>query len=162
MTYALLIDDDLALVDSLRRTAAIAELELLTATSWDEGLALFQVYSPVLVIADYNLEGSRHGLQLLAEMRELSPSVRLVLLSAYIDDDDAAEIEILGLVDRALAKNSPESIDGVLSEIEIARDGAAAPTKWDEYAAAYRRAQTVSREAFDELDVKLQQRRGLS
>lgn len=162
MTYALLIDDDSAILESLGRTASIAELELLSAESWDEGLALYQVNSPALVVADYSLEGSRHGLQLLAEIRLLSPSARLVLLSAYIDDADAAAIESLGLVDRALAKTAPGSIDAILEEIKAARDRAAAPTRWDEYASAYRQAQTVSRAAFDEMDTKLQKRRGIS
>jgi ActR/RegA family two-component response regulator len=163
VVYALLIDDDKALQESLQRTASLAGLDLLTASTWDEGLTLFHVHSPDLVVVDYNLPGSRHGLRLIAEVRNLRPSVRLILLSAYLDDADVAEIEALGLVDRAISKvTDPGAIDAVLDEIKAASERAGRPTNWVDVAVAHQRAETVSSTALDELDRRLRRRRGIA
>src|SRR5216684_3471540 len=119
--YALLIDDDAGIATSLSRAAGLAGLELVTAASWEDGLAQFQVHAPKLVIADYNLPGSAHGLILLAEIRRLTPAVRLILLSAYIDDKDVTEIEALGLVDRAIPKLGSDTTELLLAEIADAK-----------------------------------------
>jgi AmiR/NasT family two-component response regulator len=52
MVYALLIDDDTALLERVHRTARLAGLEALTAATWEEGIRLFHLHSPDLVIAD--------------------------------------------------------------------------------------------------------------
>jgi DNA-binding response OmpR family regulator len=98
MALALLVDDDQQLLASVAASAGTSGLDLITAASWDEGLALFHVLSPGLVIADYNMPGSRMGLQLLAEVRRLRPSVRLVLVSGYLDAEDMARVAALDLV----------------------------------------------------------------
>lgn len=163
MSYALLIDDDDGIRDSLARVADVSGLTLLTAASWDEGLAMYQVHAPQLVIADWNLPGSRHGLQLLAEIRRLSPSVRLILLSAYIAPEDVDSIEALGLVDRAIAKASAAgTTEQLLSEIQDARDRALSPTDWPAYARAYRFAKAVDQSEIDSLDAKLKDIRDIS
>jgi DNA-binding NtrC family response regulator len=160
MSYALLIDDEPGVRQSYTSLAEAEELTLLTASTWDEGLALFQTHSPVLVIVDYNLPGSRHGLQLLAEMRHHSPSVRLVLLSGYIDSADARAVEATGLVDRALPKTDPDSIDTLVEEIVAAKTRAAEGTNWPAYARAHLSAKQVSQQAVDELDARIQAARG--
>jgi len=163
MVYALMIDDEQALRESVQRTASLAGLELLTASTWDEGLTLFHIHSPDLVIVDYNLPESRHGLQLIAEIRKLRPSVRLVLLSGYIDEEDAQEIESLDLVDRAVSKiTSPNATELILNEIRSAAHRALNPTNWVDVATAHQRAESTDRAALDDLDHKIQQRRGMS
>ena len=135
MGYALLIDDDEALVGSVSRAVAFADLALDTALSWDDGLSLFLALGPNLVIADYHMRGSRHGLQLLAEVKRLRPSVKVVLVSAYFNDGDVAEIMSLGLVDAALRKldlvGTSEAIVALIAE---AASHAAVPTDWTEVA----------------------------
>ena len=163
MAYSLLIDDETALLESVERTASLAGLETLTAASWEEGLRLFHIHSPDLVIADYNLPGSRHGLQLLAEIRRLRPSVRVVLLSAYVDEQDVGEIEALGIVDRALSKvSSGDSMQAILDELRDAATRAGDPTDWKSFAEAHQRADSVDQQAFDELDRRLKERRGIA
>lgn len=158
----MLIDDAPGLRKSLSRAAELSGLTLLTAESWDEGLAMFQVHSPTVVIADYNLPGSQHGLQLLAEIRRLNPSVRLLLLSMYIDDQDVPEIEALGLVDRAIPKSGPDVTDEILAEVEAARDRAAVHTDWSSYAKAHRQSRAVQQSEIDELDARMKSTRGIS
>lgn len=163
MTYALLIDDDAGIRESLQRVAEVSDLSLLTAATWEEGLAVFQVHSPEVVIADYNLPGSKHGLQLLAEIRRLSPSVRLLLLSAYIDDGDVADIESLGLVDRAIPKSGANDTTAqLLDEIARAKERAGEATDWSAYARAKRTSTAVEQADIDALDSRLKKARGIS
>jgi DNA-binding NtrC family response regulator len=153
VAVALLVDDDQQLLASVDATAKAAGLDLVTASSWDEGLALFHVLSPNLVIADYNMPGSRLGLQLLVEIRRLRPSVRLVLISGYLDGDDMAQVMALDLVDATLTKGTAiETARAVLSEVRTAAEVADAPTDWKAYANAYLGAATVSESSVDELD----------
>jgi CheY-like chemotaxis protein len=58
--------------------------EVLTALSGTEGLELF-VDNPVsAVVLDYSMPGL-NGSQIAAEMKRLKPSVKILLLSAYVD-----------------------------------------------------------------------------
>lgn len=153
MTLALLVDDNRPLLQSVAAAAEAAQLELATADSWDEGLALFHVLSPELVIADYNMPGSRMGLQLLAEIRRLRPSVRLVLVSGYLDSHDIIQVNQLGLVDAALTKgNAVDTAEAILAEIEAAAGSGAGPTDWVAYADAYLAAASVSEAGIERLD----------
>lgn len=159
MAYALLIDDDDALRESLAAMADNAGLRLDTAATWDDGLAAFHVLSPELVICDYHLPGSRNGLKLLAELRQYRPSVRLVLLSGYLDTASAARVEALGLVQRAVVKGTPTAADVILEEIahsaEVTSDE---PQDWRAYAQAHVAAAEVAEEQLDALDAILRER----
>ena len=63
--------------------------EVLTALSGSEGLELF-VANPVdAVVVDYAMPGM-NGDQVAAEMKRLKPSVKILLLSAYVDFPEEA------------------------------------------------------------------------
>ena len=64
------------------------------APTWQEGLDLFRVNGYQLVVADYNLPDTEHGLKLLARAKELMPSVRLVLISGPYPGAERAIPEI--------------------------------------------------------------------
>jgi DNA-binding NarL/FixJ family response regulator len=123
---------------------------------------MFQVYLPSLVIADYQLPESRHGLQLLTEVRRLNPSTRLLLLSAYIDEQDITDIEALGLVDRAIPKSKSNVTTEIVAEIEAAKERAATPTDWSSYAKSHRQWKAVQQSEIDELDGRLKSTRGIN
>ena len=153
-TTVLLIDDDEYLLESLRGAVEAAGLGLRTANTWDEGLALFQAISPDLVIADYNLPGSKHGIQLLMRMRQLRPSVRLILLSGYVNDDYQERVENLGLVDLVLQKGS-HAVEVILDEVRNATAAEQTPTSWQGFAHSFQTAEEVSADKVNELDASL-------
>lgn len=160
MAYALLIDDDTGLTEGLSQLARSEGLELQTADSWDAGLALFHSTRPVLVIADYNLPGSLHGLRLLLTMRRLRPSVRMLLVSAYLNESDVASVVGLGLVDRVLRKLDAVATNRVvLEEIREAAAHADDDTDWVAFAKANRRTMAVSEDDLAQLDGFLQANR---
>lgn len=153
MGYALLIDDNRALLESYAALAEGDGIQLETAETWDDGLAMFHVLDPELVIADYNLPGSRMGLRLLAEVRRLRPSVRLILLSGFVDEADIERIEDLGIADLALTKSSPDTRKIVQAEIAAAAGkDRSAPTDWLSAARAHVAAAAVTDQQLDELD----------
>ena len=159
MPPALLVDDDVQLLESVKAVAKLGKLDLVTAASWDEGLALFQVLSPELVIADYNMPGSRHGLSLLHRIRQLRPSVRLILISGYLDEDDMEQVLRLGVADRAMTKGTAvDTASEIVREIQAITSKTHAPTDWVEYSNAHLRASEISDDVLDELDTLLRKK----
>ena len=153
MGHALLIDDDQTLLESIKRLADLKGLRLEIAATWNRGLGLFYVLAPSVVIADYHMPNSRNGLQLLAEIKRLRPPIRVVLVSAYIDDEDVERIEALNIVDRALRKiDSTQTIENILHEIACASENDEEHTDWVAFANACVHAAKTSREKLDQLD----------
>ena len=78
----LLIDDD----DSLRRVTeynlTTAGFKVITAATGGEGLALFAEENPELVITDVKL-GDMNGLQILAAVKEMSPEIPVIVITAF-------------------------------------------------------------------------------
>ena len=99
------------------------------------------------------MPNSRNGLQLLAEIKELRPSVRVILISAFINDEDVQKIESLDIVDRTLRKiDSTNTIDDLVEEIRIANESDDEHTDWVAFAKARVRVAAASRKELDRLD----------
>lgn len=157
MVYALLIDDDDAITESARGAISGMGLHVEIASTWDEGLAKFYAYSPDLVISDYNLPGSKMGLALLSSVARVRPSVRLVLVSAYLNEQDAIEVEKLGLVDRVIRKTSAvDSAKAIIEEVRAAASRSSEGTNWASFAESSLRADQVDQGDLDTLDNYLQ------
>lgn len=148
MPYALLIDDEQDLIQSVRALVDAQGLELLTAASWNEGFDLFLTLSPDVVIADYNLIGIETGLELLLKVKQLRPGVRVVLLSGYLTDAEVSAVEASAVVERALRKNGA-GMAAVAEEIREASQRAAEPTDWVSVATGYQSG------AFDDSEIQL-------
>lgn len=156
MGRSLLIDDDVGLLASYAAAASARELKLDTAPSWEDGLNSFLAFRHDLVIADYNMPGSRMGLRLLVEIRRANPGTRLVLLSGYIDESDITAVYRMGLADRAMIKSLPGTRDAVLEELQRASDvDRSAPPDWARIAQAHAAAAAVSEEELDALDTAI-------
>ena len=156
MASALLIDDDRELVETIRSNAAEEGLDLDVATSWDEGLALFQTRAPDLVIADYRLPGSRHGLRLLLAVKQLRPAIRVVLISGEVNPEELAKVEELGIVDRVMSKGSAiETMESLLDEIKDANSKHLQPTDWPQVAQSLGERLKLDQKKVDELDDRM-------
>ncbi|MXZ03316.1 MAG: hypothetical protein F4Y88_06495 [Chloroflexi bacterium] len=96
---------------------------------------------------------SRYGLQLLSEVKQLRPSVRVVLVSGFINDQDVESVESLGIVDRALRKvDATETNREIMEEIRAANEGDHARTDWIAFARARIGMTKESIESLDNLD----------
>jgi ActR/RegA family two-component response regulator len=153
LANALIVDDDVPLLDTWTRLIEANGLTAETADSWESGLTAFHVLSPELVIADYNLPGSAHGLKLLAEVRRLRPTVRLILISGVVEPSQLAAAESLGIANRVLSKgDSDNAIDAIIEEIRSVTDDASSSTDWALFADAWTHAASIDSVALEELD----------
>ncbi len=79
--------------------------KVLTASSGQQGLALFDQYKVDLVVLDYYMPGLNGG-QVAAEMRRRRPGVPIIFLSAYFSLPPAA----LELANAFITKGDPPDV----------------------------------------------------
>jgi DNA-binding NtrC family response regulator len=155
LNEVLLIDDEeVAVIRPL--VAAFKEIQIGvdTASTWESGLEEFLIGGHPLVVADWNLRGSRNGLLLLARMKRLRPGSHLVLFSGFLDDDQLESVEALPFVDRALAKG-PELMPILAEEARAALDRARTGTDWAALAVSYRSSVETDFKAVERLEQRL-------
>lgn len=93
----LLIDDDPSIIASLRLLFA-ADYDTYEASTVEEGLRLFTLLHPQLVILDLKLP-DRGGIDALREIRQIDPAAAVVILTGYSTRLAAEESLRLGAVD---------------------------------------------------------------
>lgn len=125
----MLIDDNEEFSASIQRVFQDAGIALDLASTWQEGYEKFQVSLHELVIADYNLPGSDNGLKLLASIKQLKPSSKLILISGMIASVPADKIKIQGLVDDYFEKDVDISAK-LINEAKEADIRAKSKTDW--------------------------------
>lgn len=147
----LLIDDEQSVLDSLQNMFHKNAMGLDSASSWDGGIQLFRVGLHELVIADYNLPGSKHGLLLLNEARAFHPSTEVVLISGWLPKEAGEAAQHAGLIDHFFVKWSGLP-DLLLQLARMADERAAAPSDWPTVAGAFLRQQKVKARELDRVD----------
>ena len=76
----LLIDDDAAVLDSLKLLLEAHGFRVLTASDGREGLAAFEQHAPAVVITDI-LMPEQDGIGAIREMRGIRPGAKIVAMS---------------------------------------------------------------------------------
>lgn len=148
----LLVDDEReAVVLPIMAAFHTANILVDTAGTWDEALDQFLVGGHSLVLADWNLPGSRNGLALLAELKLLRPNTRLVLFSGFLDEDQRAKAEELAFVDRALPKGV-NLVEELIAEAIEAQARSSMEIDWRELARRYDVAAQTDMDAVEELE----------
>jgi DNA-binding NtrC family response regulator len=145
----LLVEDEPDVAQSyIARFDEQAGLKLDWAETWEKGLAMFRVAGHPLVIADYNLPDSQHGLQLLVMMKRLVPHSRLILISGAM----SPQAENLAKTIDFLHGFYPKRVgvgDLLLHEAQQVADHSEDPSNWPGFATGYL---TDPRSYQDELD----------
>ncbi len=94
----LIVDDD----ESIRRMLAAVLVrdgfQVATASSGEEGLALFRTQSPDIVLMDIRMPGIS-GIEAMSAMLELRPGATVILMTAYADLDTAVQAIKNGVFD---------------------------------------------------------------
>src|ERR1051325_6209062 len=101
MDKLLLIDDEPDVQYSFRRILDPASIELSTASSGEQGLALIPKLKPDLVIMDVRM-GGLSGLETLRRIRESDGKLPVIIMTAYGTTQTAIEAMKLGAYDYLL------------------------------------------------------------
>ncbi len=91
----LVIDDDPAVVDTLVTLLGEEGYGVSSAVTSDEGLRLFILSHPDLVLLDIALPGM-NGIEMLKRIRSIAPTARVVMVSGVTDPARAREALELG------------------------------------------------------------------
>jgi len=91
----LVIDDDPAVVDTLVTLLGEEGYGVSSAVTSDEGLKLFILSHPDLVLLDIALPGM-NGIEMLKRIRSVAPTARVVMVSGVTDPARAREALELG------------------------------------------------------------------
>src|SRR6185295_11637280 len=101
MAKLLLIDDEADVQYSFRRIFGSPEIELITATTGEEGLKIIPRLKPDLVIMDVRMSGIS-GLETLRRLRQLDAKLPVIMMTAYGTTQTAIEAMKLGAYDYLL------------------------------------------------------------
>ncbi len=86
MFKLLIVDDEQSVRYSFRKILATSKYSLIEAGNADEGMQVFRKEMPHLVILDIEMPG-KDGIQLLKEIKELVPSIPVIIITAYGSGD---------------------------------------------------------------------------
>lgn len=150
----LLIEDNEQFAESLRKRFERAGIGLDWEIDLASGYHAFAVRGYELVIADYNLKDSQHGLKLLMKVKALSPGTRLILISGELDSGAEKLVAESGIVDEYLVKRSGIT-DALVDEARAAAERDAKPTDWRALATAILTEQDVDYAKAEEVDQHL-------
>lgn len=97
-TTILLVDDDPSLLRVTEYQLESAGYRVITSSNGEEGRNFFRDYNPNLVITDIKMPGM-DGLQLLAEIKRLSPNTLVIIITAHGSIETAIQAMKTGAFD---------------------------------------------------------------
>lgn len=129
MTKILVVDDepdvDRLMRQTLRRRLRSGDLELLSARSGVEALALLDDHGDVeIALCDLNMP-RMDGFVLLERLRERHPSVRAVMISANGDPASVASARVRGAVDFLVKPLDLRALVAVIERLASPQEGLA-------------------------------------
>jgi DNA-binding NtrC family response regulator len=117
---ALVVDDELAVLESFKMILGIKEYEVITAQNFEQAVAAAQKEHFDIAFIDLRFQGKDIGLDILKKLKEIDPKLEAVIVTAYATEKTKMEALQLGafeyiskpfsleiiyeLVDRAIAK----------------------------------------------------------
>jgi two-component system, OmpR family, alkaline phosphatase synthesis response regulator PhoP len=112
----LIVDDEKNILLTLSQSLEVLQLETDTATNGEEALAKLKEKEFGLILLDIRMPGM-DGMQVLRQVREIRPDIRIIMISAYGTIGLAVEAMKLGAVDFIQKPFSPEEIRALVSRV---------------------------------------------
>lgn len=119
MYTIMLLDDEPILLDGLLHTvdwAASGFTVVCTARNGIEGIEQYMLHQPDAVLTDIRMR-FMDGLEFIRQIKALSPSVEILIMSAYDIFEYARQAVELGALDYLLKPISPESMTASLAQL---------------------------------------------
>jgi two-component system, OmpR family, KDP operon response regulator KdpE len=95
----LVVDDEPSIQRILRRNLTINGYEVLIAGDGNQAVEMVQLHQPDLVLLDLCLPGDLNGLDVCVQVRQLSPQLPIIVLSAVTEERQKVEALDLGADD---------------------------------------------------------------
>ena len=95
----LVIDDEIPIQRILRRNLTAGGYEVLVAGDGAQAIEMVQMQQPDLVLLDLYLPGGLNGLDVCIKIREISPQVQVIVLSAVTEEKQKVRALDLGADD---------------------------------------------------------------
>jgi len=91
----LIVDDEVALANTLAQRLQMRDLKVGTAYDGEEALAKLNIDKPDVIILDLRMPGM-HGMEVLREIKKVSPDIQVIVLTGHGTDKDEEEAKKLG------------------------------------------------------------------
>lgn len=95
----LVVDDEPSIQRILRRNLTMSGYEVLIAADGNQAVEMVQLHQPDLVLLDLCLPGDLNGLDVCVRVRQLSPQLPIIVLSAVAEERQKVEALDLGADD---------------------------------------------------------------
>ncbi len=112
----LVIDDDPAILDSIKAILEVSGYNVITALTSETGLNEFKKNKPDLVICDMMMERIDEGIMIVREMKRIDRAIPVFLLSS-IGDATSDNINFMELGFNGIFQK-PANLDNMLAVIE--------------------------------------------
>lgn len=112
----LLVDDEVEFVNTLAQRLKMRELLVSTVYDGEQALAAIREEEPDVIVLDLKMPGL-HGIEVLREIKKLTPRVQVIILTGHGTDKDEVAARELGGFD---FMRKPADIDLLVSRIKEA------------------------------------------
>jgi DNA-binding NtrC family response regulator len=112
----LLVDDEIALVNTLAQRLQMRNLKVRTAYDGEQALLQLNIDNPDVVVLDLSMPGM-HGMEVLREIKKMRPDIQVIVLTGHGTDKDEEESRKLGGFDFL---KKPADIDILAHKIKVA------------------------------------------
>jgi DNA-binding NtrC family response regulator len=111
----LIVDDEPIVRESIRDWLKDAGYKVATAETGEEALEMIEKQDFGVVVLDVRLPG-KTGITVLREIKELKPSIKSIIITAYPTAELAAEATKLGAVDYLIKPIIPDELEKLIRE----------------------------------------------
>lgn len=96
---ALVVDDELAVLESFKMVLEVKDYEARTASSMEEAVAAVKKEDFDIAFIDLRFHGREIGLDILAKIKELSPKTECVIVTGYASEKSKIRAIELGAME---------------------------------------------------------------
>lgn len=112
----LLVDDEVDFVDTLAQRLRMRELMVDAVYNGEQALSFIKKIEPDVIVLDLKMPGL-HGIEVLREIKKMSPQIQVIILTGHGTEKDEEEAKRLGGFDFL---RKPAEIDLLIAKIKEA------------------------------------------
>ncbi len=116
MVRILVIDDELSVLEVLRKILQFEGYDVITATNGEEGVELFRQTPCDLVITDMVMPG-KDGLQTILDLRQEEPDLPVIAVSGGGTISKERYLVVAGYLDRVITIAKPFSVESITEAV---------------------------------------------